>query len=43
MRGVLNDAVSIYFLDTTLAGAFCGTVVRRAPGRDSGRRVPGAR
>jgi hypothetical protein len=22
MRGVLNDAVSIYFLDTTLAGAF---------------------
>jgi hypothetical protein len=22
MRGVLNDAVSIYFADTTLAGAF---------------------
>jgi hypothetical protein len=22
MRGVLNDAVSIYFLDATLAGAF---------------------
>jgi hypothetical protein len=24
MRGVLNDAVSIYFLDATLASAFVG-------------------
>ena len=29
MRGVLNDAVSIYFLDATLAGAF---VVRGCAG-----------
>jgi hypothetical protein len=29
MRGVLNDAVSIYFLDTTLASAF---VARRCAG-----------
>jgi len=29
MRGVLNDAISIYFLDATLASAF---VVRWCPG-----------
>jgi hypothetical protein len=38
MRGVLNDAVSIYFFDATLASA----VVRRVKGRDGGRRFPGA-
>jgi hypothetical protein len=27
-RGVLNDAISIYFADATLAGAFCRPVVR---------------
>ncbi|HEX3524114.1 MAG TPA: hypothetical protein VHT52_18750 [Stellaceae bacterium] len=40
-RGVLNDAASIYFLDTMLAGAF---VARWwIPGRDGWRRVSGAR
>jgi hypothetical protein len=42
MRGVLNDAVSIYFLDTTLARRVCRPVVRRVQGRDGGRRVQGA-
>jgi hypothetical protein len=35
MRGVLNDAVSIYFLDATLAGAFvarwCAVTSSRPP------------
>jgi hypothetical protein len=39
MRGVLNDAVSIYFADAPLASAF----VARVQGRDGRRRVPGAR
>jgi hypothetical protein len=33
MRGVLNDAASIYFLDATLASAF-SPVVRWLQGRD---------
>jgi hypothetical protein len=42
-RGVLNDAASIYFLDTTLAGAFvarwCGGYrMETAGGRVSGVR-----
>jgi hypothetical protein len=41
-RGVLNDALSIYFADATLASAFCRPVVRRGKGRDSWGRVPGA-
>ena len=36
MRGVLNDAVSIYFADTTLASAF---VADGAPGTRSRRRT----
>ena len=42
MRGVLNDAISIYFADATLANAF---VVRWCVGSKAeagGRRVPGA-
>jgi hypothetical protein len=35
MRGVLDDAVSIYFDDATLATAFVAPVVRRLQGRDS--------
>jgi hypothetical protein len=42
MRGVLNDALSIYFLDPTLASAFLGPLVRRVQGRDGGGRVQGA-
>jgi hypothetical protein len=44
-RGVLNDAASIYFLDTTLAGAFVARWCAgyRVPGRDGWRRVSGAR
>jgi hypothetical protein len=42
MRGVLNDAVSIYFVDATLASAFVARVVRRLQSRDGGRRVQGA-
>jgi hypothetical protein len=34
MRGVLNDAASIYFLDATLASAFRRTVVCWVQGRD---------
>ena len=41
-RGVLNDAVSIYFLDATLARLRC-PMVRRVQGRDGGRCVQGAR
>ena len=42
MRGVLNDAASIYFADATLANAFVAPVVRWLQGRDDRRRVPGA-
>ena len=38
MRGVLNDAVSIYFFDATLASAFV-PVVCRVQNRDGGGRV----
>jgi hypothetical protein len=38
-RGVLNDAASIYFLDTNAGRRVCGAVVRRVPGRDGWRRV----
>jgi hypothetical protein len=41
VRGVLNDAVSIYFRDAVLASAFVA-VVRRLQDRDGGRRVPGS-
>ncbi len=40
MRGVLNDAVSIYFLDATLASAF-GPVVRWLQSRDGRRCLTG--
>src|SRR6476660_6909315 len=43
MRGVLNDAVSIYFLDATLASAFRRPMVRRVQGRDGWRRVQNSR
>ena len=39
MRGVLNDAVSIYFLDATLRERLRRAVVRRLQGRDGGRGV----
>ena len=39
-RGVLNDAVSIYFLDATLARLRC-PMVRRVQGPDGRRRVQG--
>jgi hypothetical protein len=39
MRGVLNDAVSIYFLDATLASAFVARWVCCVEGRDRGRAV----
>src|SRR5439155_10709716 len=42
MRGVLNDAVSIYFPDATLAGAFVA-LVHRLQGRDRRRSAQGAR
>ena len=42
MRGVLNDAVSIYFLDATLPGCVRRPMVRREQGRYGWRRVPDA-
>jgi hypothetical protein len=42
-RGVLNDAASIYFLDTNAGRRVCSAVVRRIPDRDGGRRVSDAR
>jgi hypothetical protein len=42
-RGVLNDAVSIYFSDATLASAFVARWWRRVQGRDGRGRVPNAR
>jgi hypothetical protein len=42
-RGVLNDALSIYFGDPTLATAFVAPVVCRLSDRDHWRRLPGAR
>jgi hypothetical protein len=42
-RGVLNDAASIYFLDTDAGRRVSSAVVRRVPSRDGGRRVSGAR
>ena len=42
-RGVLNDAVSIYFPDPALAGAFVARLVHRLQGRDLRRGVQGAR
>jgi hypothetical protein len=41
-RGVLNDAIPIYFADATLASAFVAGLVRRVEGRDGRGRVPGA-
>ncbi len=41
MRGGLNDAVSIYFLDATLASAFVARWVCRLQNRDGGGRVQG--
>jgi hypothetical protein len=41
-RGVLNDAASIYFIDTTLVGAFVGRARPRAgrrPPSDSGQTI----
>ena len=38
-RGVLNDAISLYFADATL----CRPVVRGVQGRDGWGRVPSAR
>ena len=43
MRGVLNDAISIYFADATLASAFVAPAVRRVENRGGRRRVPSAR
>jgi hypothetical protein len=40
MRGVLNDAISVYFLDATIAGAFVARC--RLSGRDGGRRISDA-
>jgi hypothetical protein len=42
MRGVLNDAVAIYFADATLASAFVARLEWRVQGRDGWRHVPGA-
>jgi hypothetical protein len=42
-RGVLNDAASIYFLDTTLAGAFVARWCAGYRVGDGWRRVSGAR
>jgi phospholipid transport system substrate-binding protein len=41
-RGVRNDAVSIYFLDATLASAFVKRWVCWLPGRDGGRGISAA-
>jgi hypothetical protein len=40
VRGVLNDAVLIYFLDATLAGAFVARWCARSRTETDGRRVP---
>ena len=42
MRGVPNDAISIYFADATLASAFVARWCAGSKGRDYRRRVPGA-
>ena len=39
MRGVLNDAVSIYFTDATLASAFVARWCTGLKGRDGGGRL----
>ena len=41
MRGLLNDAVSIYFFDATLASAFIARWCARFQNRDGGGRVQG--
>jgi hypothetical protein len=41
MRGVLNDALSAYFLDPHPGERLRGPLVRRVQGRDSGGRVQG--
>jgi hypothetical protein len=41
MRGVINDALSIYFLDVTPRKRLCGPMVRRLQGRDRGGRLQG--
>ena len=43
MRGVLNDALSIYFGDPTLASAFVARSCVGAKVEPAGGRVPGAR
>ena len=41
MRGVLNDAISLYFADATLASALVAPWCVGVQGRDGVRRVPG--
>ena len=43
LRGVVNDVVAMYFLDATLASAFCRAMVRRDKGRDNRGGVQGSR
>jgi hypothetical protein len=42
-RGALNDAISLYFADATLACAFVARWCVGSKGRDGRRRVPSAR
>ena len=35
-RGVVNDALAVYFVGVTMASAFVGQLVRRTEGRDCG-------
>ena len=43
VRGVLNDAISLYFVDPTLASAFVARWCVGSKTRSGRRRVPGAR
>jgi hypothetical protein len=43
VRGVLNDAISIYFADAMLASAFVARWCASAKGRDGRRHLPSAR
>jgi len=38
-RGVVNDALAVYFADATIAVCICGLLVRRTEGRDRGSGV----
>jgi hypothetical protein len=42
LRGVVNDAVAIHFLDPALAAALCVPLVRRIEGRDQRGGISGA-